>query len=467
MAVDVTRRRFTQGSIAVGGGLALAGPISALQAGVAQGQSRRSEGYGPLQPTPEEETGEVYLELPEGFRYRIISRQNETMADGNPTPGIFDGMAAYPGPGGSTILILNHENRSRPGEIECKVPQSKRYDHDREVRGGNTKLVVSRSRRVTEKFAVLGGTHTNCAGGLTPWDTWITCEEIFNYGSVEDNVVPGTGVPHGYCFEVDAHTDGPVDPLPIRDAGRFSHEAVAWLDGVLYETEDRGDAAFYRFLPRRRPRESGDLASFGGTLQALVVRGRPNFDANSANPGESYPVEWVTIEEPNPLEDVVRREAQSKSAAIFDRTEGAWTAENRVFFDCTTGGEAQSGQLWEYRPRGRDRGDLKLMFESPNPTVLDGPDNVVVVPHTGDVWLQEDAGGDQFIRGVTRRGEIYDFAKTVINKTEFCGGTFSPDGRTFFVCQQGDRGPPSPGPALEAHMFAIWGPFGGGRDDDD
>jgi uncharacterized protein len=242
---------------------------------------------------------------------------------------------------------------------------------------------------------------------------------------------------------------------------------VTWLDGVLYETEDRGDAAFYRFLPRRRPRESGDLASFGGTLQALVVRGRPNFDANLANPGESYPVEWVTIEEPNPLEDVVRVEAQSKSAAIFDRTEGAWTAENRIYFDCTTGGEAQSGQLWEYRPRGRDGGELKLIFESPGPTVLDGPDNVVVVPHTGDVWLQEDALDDQFIRGVTRRGEIYDFAKTVINKTEFCGGTFSPDGRTFFVCQQGDRGAPSPGPALEAHMFAIWGPFGGGDDGDD
>jgi secreted PhoX family phosphatase len=471
MAVDVTRRRFTQGSIAVGGGLALAGPISALQASVAQGQSRRSEGYGPLQPTPEEDTGVVYLELPEGFRYRVIARQNEPMNDGNPMPGIFDGMAAYPGRGRSSILILNHENRSRPGEIECKVPQGKRYDQDPNVRGGNTKLVVSGNRRVTEKFAVLGGTHTNCAGGLTPWDTWITCEEIFNYGSVESNTVPGSGVPHGYCFEVDAHTDGPVDPIPIRAAGRFSHEAVAWLDGVLYETEDRGDAAFYRFLPRRRPRESGDLASFGGTLQALVVRGRPNFDANTANPGESYPVAWVTIEEPNPLQDTVRAEAQSKGAAIFDRTEGAWTADGRVYFDCTTGGEAQLGQLWEYRPRGRDGGELKLIYESTNAATLESPDNVVVVPHTGDVWLQEDGGDEQFVRGVTRQGEIYDFAKTVINETEFCGGTFSPDGTTFFVCQQGDRGAPSQGPERDALMYAIWGPFGGengrGRGGDD
>jgi uncharacterized protein len=327
------------------------------------------------------------------------------------------------------------------------------------VRGGNTKLVVSGRRRVTESFAVLGGTHTNCAGGLTPWDSWITCEEIFNYGSVEDNITPGSGVPHGFSFEIPADADGPVDPIPILGAGRFSHEAVTWLDGVLYETEDRGDAAFYRFLPRRQPRESGDLASFGGTLQALVVKGRPNFDANTANPGESFAVEWVTIEEPNPPEDTVRTEAQSKDAAIFDRTEGAWTADDRIYFDCTTGGEAQLGQLWEYEPRGRGGGRLKLIYESTSLDDLEGPDNLVVVPQTGHVFLQEDASGEQFVRGVTPDGEIYDFAKTIINETEFCGGTFSPDGRTFFLNQQGDRGAPSPGPELEALTYAIWGPF--------
>jgi secreted PhoX family phosphatase len=314
---------------------------------------------------------------------------------------------------------------------------------------------------------VLGGTHTNCAGGVTPWGSWITCEEIFNYGSVEGNTVPGSGVPHGYSFEIPADADGPVDPIPMLSAGRFSHEAVAWVDGVLYETEDRGDAAFYRFLPGRRPRESGDLASFGGALEALVVRGRPNFDANTANPGESFPVEWVRIEEPNPPQDTVRQEAQSKGAAIFDRTEGAWASDGRVYFDCTTGGEAQLGQLWEYRPRGRDGGELKLIYESISAATLESPDNVVVVPGTGDVFLQEDSAGEQFVRGVTRRGEIYDFAKSVLNETEFCGGTFSPDGRTFFLNQQGERGAPSPGPALEALTYAIWGPFGGGRDDDD
>jgi uncharacterized protein len=460
---ELTRRRFVQGSAALGGGLMLSGPLSALAARSAEGASARSRGYGQLRPTPEQDTGVEWLELPPGFEYRLISRQGDEMDDGNPTPGIFDGTAAYRGKHGTTILIRNHENRSRPGEIKVEVPQAKLYDKDANTRGGNTKVIV-KNRRVVESFAVLGGTHTNCAGGLTPWDTWITCEEIFNYGSVESNTTPGSGTPHGYAFEVPADASKPVQPLEINAAGRFSHEAVAWLDGALYETEDRGDAAFYRFVPKRRPREYGDLASSDGDLQALVVRNRPNFDANTASPGESYPVEWVTIEEPDPPADTVRAEAQAKDSAIFARTEGIWSADDRVFFDCTTGGEAALGQVWEYRPRGRNEGRLRLIYESTSAEDLEGPDNLVVVPQTGHVLLQEDASGEQFIRGVNRRGAIYDFARTIRNETEFCGGTFSPDGKTFYVNQQGDRhtapeDPLNPPDETAAVMYAIWGPF--------
>jgi uncharacterized protein len=462
---SVTRRKFVKSSAAVGGGIALGGPLMSLAARQAEGKARRSSarGYGSLRPTPELDSGDKYLELPEGFKYRIISRQAQTMDDGKPTPGIFDGMAAYRGRRGKTILIRNHENRSRAGEIIVDVPSSMRYDPDIVTRGGNTKLVVDNDgkRRLRKSFAVFGGTHTNCAGGRTPWDTWITCEEIFNYGSTESNTTPGTGTPHGYSFEVPADANGPVQPLAIHAAGRFSHEAVAWLDGVLYETEDRDDAAFYRFVPNRQPREYGDLASFGGVLQALVVKNRPNFDANTANPGESYPVEWVTIEEPDPQQDTVRSEAQDKDAAIFDRTEGIWSADRRLYFDCTTGGEAQLGQLWQYTPRGSDRGDLKLIYESTAIEDLENPDNLVVVPATGHVFLQEDSSGEQFVRGVTRQGRIYDFARTALNQTEFCGGCFSPDGKTFFLNQQGDRqtDPLNPPDETAAVTYAIWGPF--------
>jgi uncharacterized protein len=465
MAIEeIDRRTFVKGSAAIGGGLALGGPIAALGADVASGRARRAVGYGPLKDTREQDSGDVYLQLPSGFKYRVISRDYEIMSDGKPTPGIFDGTGCYPGPRGTVILIRNHENRSRPNELRVEVPAGKRYDPDPNVRGGNTKLVVDKSsRRVVESFGVLGGTHTNCAGGVTPWDSWITCEEIFNYGSVENNVTPGTGVPHGYCFEVPADARRAVNAVPIVDAGRFAHEAVAVLDGMLYETEDRGDAAFYRFVPDRRPREWGDLATFGGTLQALKVRNRPNFDADAANQGETYPVEWVTIAEPNPPVETggqsTRAQAQAQGAAIFNRTEGIWEAGGRLYFDCTSGGDAGAGQLWQFTPRGKSGGDLKLIFESPGADVLDAPDNLVVVPETGDVFLQEDGGGEQFVRGVTKRGEIYDFAKTVLNGTEFCGGCFSPDGRTFFVSQQGERAAGAPSEDSRALTYAIWGPF--------
>jgi uncharacterized protein len=459
---DLTRRRFVQGTAAVGGGIALGGPLSALAAQTAHGKVARTTGYGPLRDTPEEDSGEVYLQLPSGFRYRVISRDYEVMSDGKPTPGIFDGTGSYAGPRNTTILIRNHENRSRANEITVDVPAGMRYDPDPNVRGGNTKLVVdNRTRQVIESFAVLGGTHTNCAGGVTPWRTWITCEEIFNYGATGST--PGAGVPHGYAFEVPADADGPVTPIPIVAAGRFAREAVAWLGGILYQTEDRDNAAFYRFLPNRRPRESGDLATFGGTLEALVVQDQPNFDADEAEAGRTYPVEWVTVDEPNPPVETggqsTRAQAQAKGAAIFNRTEGIWEAGNRVYFDCTSGGRAGAGQLWEYTPRGRDRGELKLVFESPGADVLDAPDNLVIVPGTGDVLLQEDGGDEQFVRGVTDRGEIYDFAKTALNTTEFCGGCFSPDGGTFFVSQQGERVAGTPSEATRALTYAIWGPF--------
>lgn len=471
MSSELTRRRLVQTSTASAGGILLGGPIAALAARTASAQKRpRVVGYGELAPTKDLDSGLEYLALPPGFSYRVISRSGDPMTDGNPTPGVFDGMDAFAGPGNKTVLIRNHENRSRPGEITVTVPTGKRYDPDANVRGGNTKLVVDPSRQVVESYAVLGGTHTNCAGGSTPWGTWITCEEIFNYGSVENNVVPGTGVPHGYSFEVSADATGPVTPQPIIDAGRFSHEAVAWLNGALYETEDRGDASLYRFLPAREPREAGDLATFGGVLQALVVRGRPRFDANSANPGESYPVEWVTIDEPNPLTDTVRAEAQAKGAAVFARTEGAWTADRSVWFDCTTGGDAGFGQLWQLSPRGRDGGRLRLVYESTSREDLDNPDNVLVVPSTGDVFLQEDGPDEQFVRGVTRRGQIYDVVQTLLNSTEFCGGCFSPDGQTFFLNQQGDRlagaETPSTQPdSAKGLTYAIWGPFENARNE--
>lgn len=121
------------------------------------------------------EQGDLWL--PETFEYQVVPVQGTIMSDGNPVPGIFDGMAAYPGNGGATILIRNHENRQQSGETKVLTPDALQYDTA--MRGGNTKLVVRRRRRhetspygnelyayeVEREFAILAGTSANCAGG--------------------------------------------------------------------------------------------------------------------------------------------------------------------------------------------------------------------------------------------------------------------------------------------------------------
>jgi uncharacterized protein len=431
---------------AVGGGL------TALGAREAEGKPvERTQGYGRLVTMGA-------LALPRGFSYKVISRQGVPMDDGNLTPGVFDGMGALPGPNGNTVLIRNHENRRQSGEFPVRVPSEVRYDQDPSYNGGDTKLVVDGNLNVVESFAILGGTDTNCAGGQTPYGTWITCEEVVNRSAV-------TGTPHGYIFEIDASAAGPVQARPVTAAGRFIHEAVAWLDGTLYETEDkRDDAFFYRYIPENPPGGGGNLADTSGVLQALKIKGVQNAAMDTFPDVEvPYEVEWVTIDEPNPTADsadapgAVGEQARAKGAAIFDREEGIWVGGNKVYFDCTEGGVADLGQVYEF-----DLGSqtITLIYESTNKATLENPDNMVIVPTTGDVFLQEDSGGDQFVRGLTPEGRIYDFARTVTNDTEFCGGCFSPDGTVFFLNQQGERGGPAEGPTNQnAVTYAITGPF--------
>jgi len=447
----ISRRSFVGGAAAAATAVTVGGGLSALGARTAEGKPpERAAGYGPLVPMGD-------LALPRGFSYKVISRQGQPMDDGNPTPGIFDGMGAFPGPDGTTVLIRNHENRRREGEIPVRVPPELRYDQDPTAIGGDTKLVVDGNLNVVESFAILGGTDTNCAGGMTPYGTWITCEEVVNRSA--------TGTPHGYIFEIDASADGPVEARPVTAAGRFVHEAVAWLDNILYETEDvRDDSFFYRYIPENPPGSGGNLADTEGVLQALKIKGVENAVMDTfPEVGEPYEVEWVTIAEPNPDDDTdatplaVGEQAKAQGAAIFDREEGIWVGGDKLFFDCTEGGEADLGQVYEFDPGSQT---ITLIYESTNMAALENPDNVVIVPKTGDIFLQEDSDGEQFVRGLTPEGRIYDFARTTINDTEFCGGCFSPDGTAFFVNQQGERGGFEEGPpGGNAVTYAIIGPF--------
>jgi secreted PhoX family phosphatase len=362
------------------------------------------------------------------------------MADGNPVPGAFDGMAAFPGPRNTTILVCNHE-LSNNSSTQVRVPN--RYDPV--SRGGTTNMVVGANRQLIKQFATLGGTIRNCAGGPTPWGSWITCEENTSVPGSSD----GSTQFHGYNFEVPASATGPVDPVPLKDMGRFNHEAVA-VDpetGIVYETEDRGDGLFYRFIPN----VPGQLAE-GGKLEALRIIGRPGVNTTTGFvPFEKLRVDWVAIDIPDPATDTVRLEGRSKGAARFNRGEGIWRSDlsgkSEFYFTATSGGPVAGGQVWRYIPEDET---IELFVESQSREELDMPDNIVVAPF-GDLILCEDGSGEQFLRGVTPDGKLYNFARNAFNNSEFAGACFSPDGQTMFVN------------IYSGITLAIWGPWNSKR----
>lgn len=433
--MSFSRRKFFALAGASAAGTLMVSPLEALYARKANGQSVFSGGYGPLLPDPN-----GLLDLPEGFQYRAFSRTNDLMSDGNPVPSNHDGMAAFPGPRNTVILVRNHELGTGFSGLRVQVPNP----YDAIARGGTTTLVVGPNRQLIKDFASLGGTIRNCAGGPTPWGSWITCEEDVTRPTASNGVTQL----HGYNFEVPASATSPVNPVPLIAMGRFNHEAVA-VDpktGYVYQTEDRGDSLFYRFIPK----EPGKLQA-GGTLQALRIVGRPKVNTSNSGfvRGQKLAVDWVNIPEPNPTtEDNVRFQGYELGAATFARGEGIWYGNGEFYFCCTSGGAIGRGQVWRYIP-GEET--LDLFVESTSREELDAPDNVVVAPF-GDLILCEDGGGDNFLVGVTANGGIYQFGRNALQSGEFAGACFSPDGRTLFVNIQ------SPG-----ITFAIWGPWNSKR----
>ena len=165
----------------------------------------------------------------------------------------------------------------------------------------------------------------------------------------------------------------------------------------------------------------------GGTLEMLAIDGQPKYDTRTGQTaGVALPVTWVPIANPNPAgtsSTAVYNQGNALGAARFARLEGCWYGNGAIYFDATSGGNAGAGQIWEFRPEG-DGGTLTLIFESPGAAVLDAPDNLAVSPQ-GSILLCEDGGGDQYMRGVTLDGEIFDFALNLQNGYEWAGATFA------------------------------------------
>lgn len=431
--MNLSRRHFLSIAGASLTGTIIGAPISRLFTRAANGLSIQAEGYGPLIRDPH-----GLLDLPRGFQYRAFSHVGERMSDGFPVPAQHDGMAAFPGPNHTTILIRNHELSPN------QAPSAQGGNaYDPKCGGGTTTLILNAQRQLLRHYASLTGTYRNCAGGPTPWGSWISCEENTSTPDID----PAVSKRHGYNFEVPIQATGPVAPKPLVAMGRFNHEAVA-VDPdshIVYQTEDREDGLFYRFLPHQP-----QSLQAGGVLEALKIKGQPQLNTKRDIPvGKPFPVEWVRIQYPDPLQDTVRAEGYAKGAAQFCRGEGICLGEQEILFCCTSGGAANLGQIWRYTPgkNSNNGGTLTLFVEPNDPGVLDYPDNLTMSPF-GDLFLCEDGRGEQFIRGINQQGQLYRFARNALNDKEFAGACFSTDPLTLFVNIQ------NPG-----ITFAIWGPF--------
>ena len=453
---------------------AAAGPFVGLTA--APASARRSPNASRLVPVPDARDGVVRLHLPSGFEYRSFHDTSSPVVldDGTVLPGRHDGMAAFPGPGGTSIVIRNHEVAGPVGAFGPGAP------YDARGGGGTTTTVVTSKGVPVRSWTSLNGTMNNCSGGEMPWGSWVSCEETVNGPDVGPDFTGASNATltqtHGYVFEVPVSADpatGQSDRVPVRNAGRFAHESVAWAAGHLYLSEDNFafPSGLYRYTPPNDPMADGHLAD-GGSLEMLKVRGVTNahLEATQAR-NATYDVEWVPIAHPDPTHApgttndqalvAVGDQGRALGAAGFSRLEGTITSGGIVYFTSTQGGGAAEtgpelvagygngfGQVWAYDPASAT---LRCVFQSDGPLTLDLPDNITASPR-GTLVVCEDHDNDNFVRGLSVDGNLWDIAlNRMAGRTgdEFAGSTFDDKGHTLFVNIQASRG----------LTFAIWGPW--------
>ena len=399
--------------------------------------------YGGLEPDPQ-----GLLDLPNGFSYQVISRLGDKMDDGGTVPDNADGMGCFDVGNGHLALVRNHE--LIPGDdAGGQLAEGYGTRHGEVLPGGTTHIRLdAKTLQVETQFRSLAGTIRNCSGGITPWGSWLSCEESptgpgQRYGE-------GLANNHGWVFEVPANTRGLVAAIPLTALGRFNHEA-ACVDpdtGVVYLTEDRDDSVLYRFLPKF----PGQLSK-GGQIQAMSAVGVPdirNWKPTQQPVGRSWPIRWIDLENTDAPADDLRTRAAALGATLIARGEGIHMGEQELYVCSTSGGRAKLGQILRLKPGyGRKQDSLELFFESESKDQFNFGDNLTVAPN-GHLVVCEDQYTevvDNHLRGITPAGEAYPLARLRL-QTELAGACFSPDGSFLFVNTY------SP-----THTLAISGPW--------
>ncbi|MGQ0844795.1 MAG: alkaline phosphatase PhoX [Sporichthyaceae bacterium] len=434
-------------------------------------------GYGRLVADPS-----ARLSLPEGFSYRQLAEAGRTRLDtGDPTPGHMDGTASFRGRDGRTVLVVNHE-QGPDKKVRFPVPAVAGLTYDPTTSGGTTTLVLDPDGNPEREYVSLAGTDTNCAGGVTPWGTWLSGEETEARAGRK-----GRRFDHGYVFEVDPlEPAANRDPQPIKAFGRFPHEAavVDPFRGHVYLTEDADapNGLMYRWSPPffRRRLGRGYLRRLGasaGTLHALRAHdllGLPVPDLSVATtPGTTYRLQWIPVPDRDAREVSTRKQFAyvhvSKKGKVdvgngppitrSHKLEGAWWGNNGVYLtssfakpDEDRSPVAHGGQVWFLDP-ARDTLTLVLRFGPTRDggTDLDCPDAITVSPF-GGVLIAQDSKGAQHLFGAGPDGSTFPVARNETRAgeeySEFTGPNFSPDRRTLFANVQ------EPGA-----VYAITGPW--------
>lgn len=439
IAPRITRRHFNQGLLAV----ALSGLSHHVMAtSKANKLLSGHKAYGPLQSDPN-----GLLDLPEGFEYEIISRLGDRMTDGLPVPDRADGMGCLPLDKERLVLVRNHElspSNAYPFSHSSLANKINDLAYDRDVKkgplpGGTSHIVYNvKSKRVEKQFMSLLGTIRNCSGGITPWNSWLTCEESVAMPS------ESLGKDHGYVFEIPANASELTKAVPLKAMGRFNHEA-ACVDprtSIVYLTEDRSDSLLYRFIPK-----TPEKLHEGGKLQALKVMDKSGLDTRNwqdkqIDLNDNLHCEWIDLDDPESPKDDLRQRGHAEGAALFARGEGIHWGNDELYFCCTSGGAKKLGQVMRYVPslhEGTDNenkqpGMLSLFVESAGEQSFNYGDNIVVAPN-GHLIVCEDQYTDKVnnrLKGITPEGNLYNFAQVRL-QTEPAGACFSPDGKTLFV----------------------------------